>query len=211
MATIDGFTELETDLLKELFNIGVGNAAASLSAMMGQSIQLTVPEVALLDLKTVLDKLSTNPMFCSVTQQMSGEFRFASTLLFPESCSLEIVRLMLNADLDEQTLIELRPEAMAEIGNILLNACIGRIALMMDCRFDVGLPSFNLNNAENIIQQTGVEHQSDSRVLMISITMLLKDSEVGGDLLFLFDTSAFNDFHRYLSSMLNDMQGGGGG
>ena len=43
MSRLFHLTELETDLLTELFNIGVGKAADSLSRMVNKTVQLSLP------------------------------------------------------------------------------------------------------------------------------------------------------------------------
>lgn len=200
------FAELEIDLLTEMFNVGVGKAAASLSAMMKQEILLNVPRVELLTGKQLAQQFGNDEPICCIRQVATGDFNFTSSLTFPEECSLEIVKLLLDSELDDTVLLELRPEAMTEIGNILLNACIGRMAKMMDVHFIFGLPEFLLQKPAELLAELNISEESSAHVLLVSMQMHLKESNVAGDLMFIFDASSFNGFHQHISKMLQDIQ-----
>ncbi len=200
------FDALELDLLTELFNVGVGKAAASLSAMMKQEILLDVPKVEVLTGRELAKHFVYEEPLCCIRQEATGEFDFTSSLMFPEQCSLEIVRLLLDSELDDKVLLELRPEAMTEIGNILLNACIGRIAQMMDVSFTFGLPEFLLKNPRELMDYLAISDSNKAHVLLVSIQMVLKKSDVAGDLMFVFDAPSFNSFHRHIGSMLTGLK-----
>ena len=101
-------SEMEVDLLTELFNLGVGSAAASLSQMVKQEIKLSVPHIEFLNINQIADKLGAERSICSVSQLVSGPFTAKSMLLFPEENSFEIVRQLLGNDLPDDALIELQ-------------------------------------------------------------------------------------------------------
>jgi len=69
-----------------------------------------------------------DPCVCGVAQDFSRPFNTEAILMLPEDHSLEMVRMMLGGSYSMDELSELEQEAMAEIGNILLNACIGSMA-----------------------------------------------------------------------------------
>ena len=92
MAEILQLAELEQDLLTELFDVGVGKAAASLSSMVKQEIKLSIPEIEFLTIDNLAKKVSFEDSLCSVSQKVTGPFSAQSMLLFPEENSVEIVR-----------------------------------------------------------------------------------------------------------------------
>jgi len=65
---------------------------------------------------------------CSVSQEMRGGFDGRSMLIFHEKNSMEVVRQLMGNNLPDEMIIEMQEEALNEIGNIVLNACIGTIA-----------------------------------------------------------------------------------
>jgi len=89
-------TDLEQDALKEMFNIGVGHAADSLSQMVNEEVRLSVPSLQILSRLEAEDHFRSAPIsnFCGVVQRFEGEFNAHAILMFPGVNSLELVRLM---------------------------------------------------------------------------------------------------------------------
>ncbi|VAW68016.1 Chemotaxis protein CheC -- inhibitor of MCP methylation [hydrothermal vent metagenome] len=195
-------SELEEDLLAELFNLGVGNAAASLSTMVKQEIKLSVPQIEFLTVKELADKLGADNSICSVSLLVSGPFSAQSMLLFPEKNSMEIVRKLLGEDLPEDTLIELQKEAFSEIGNIVLNACIGSLSSAMHEEFKLDLPVFELAKPGELL---GISKNKNDTALFIRINLTLSASEITGYMAFLMGTLSLEQLKGILAKMLSDL------
>ncbi len=193
-------TELEADLLAELFNIGVGRAADSLSRMVNQEVKLSVPSVEFRSVREMADYLGGDNIICSVSQNMTGEFDARSMLLFPEENSMEVVRLLMGDHLSDELVADMQEEALNEIGNIVLNACIGSIATTLDKQFDVGLPEFESDIPMNLLSSS-VSSEADG-VLLIRINMDLSESNVKGFLAFLLGPSSQENLQQSLKTLL---------
>ena len=85
-------SELEHDTISELINIGVGRAASSLSEMVEQPVELTVPRITFVERfsDTELAKAPTE-VVSAVSQTFDGPFKGEAMLVFPEERSLELV------------------------------------------------------------------------------------------------------------------------
>jgi chemotaxis protein CheC len=82
---------------------------------------------------------------CGVSQHYEGAFATEAILMFPEDKSLDIVRLMVGDAVPLQELTEMEQEAMSEIGNIILNSCVGTLANIFQelQRFAAGVPCWH--------------------------------------------------------------------
>ena len=194
---------LEHDFLCEMFNLGVGNAASSLSKMVNQEVHLSVPIVELKTRNEMAVELGQGVPICSVTQAMSGPFTAQSMLLFPADSGLNVVRAMLNTHVSDEMLAELQHEALSEIGNVVLNACIGSIANTVSSNFKVGLPSFDISNPEELLKVA--ENQQDDVVLLIRLFMTLSESKVTGYLAFVLGNVSLQELRNNLNSLLNEL------
>ena len=192
-------SELESDLLAELFNIGVGRAAASLSTMVNQEVKLSVPHVQFLTLEHLASKLGKNRKISCVSQKIDGTFSAESLLLFPEKGSLEIVKLMLGGQLPDEMIAELQEEAFSEVGNIVLNACIGAMSESMNDNFDVEIPKFEVNTPTELLHTK----DSDDLVLFIHIDLTLSQSDVTGYLAFLLSSISLKKLHHTLKRIIS--------
>lgn len=201
-------SELEHDLLSEMFNLGVGRAAASLSEMVHQEIILSVPVVEFRTREGLAEELGKNHPICSVSQEMSGPFSATSMLLFPAESGLNVVRAMLNTHVSDEMLAELQHEALSEIGNVVLNACIGTIADTLSDSFAVGLPSFDISRPNELLQ-VNASTQADV-VLLIRIFMTLSESEVTGYLAFILGDVSIKELRTHMDLMLSSLSGRAG-
>ena len=91
-------SELENDALVEIFNIGVGHAAASMSGIVNEEVTMSVPSISFMNRSEAADMLGNKNReagrICGVSQHYEGAFNTEAILMFPEDKSLEIVRLM---------------------------------------------------------------------------------------------------------------------
>ncbi len=192
--------ELESDLLAELFNIGVGKAADSLSRMVNQEVKLSVPAVEFRTIRDMADFLGGDSTICSVSQNMRGAFDARSMLMFPEENSMEVVRQLMGNHLSDELVADMQEEALSEIGNIVLNACIGSIATTLDHKFDVDLPEFDQGKPMDLLSTT--ESAEDEGVLLIRIHMELSECAVKGYLAFLLGPTSQDNLQKALKTML---------
>jgi len=128
-----GLTELELDALTEVVNIGVSRAATSLRDMVGQQVFLSVPSVAITSPIRAVELLGQreSSLLVAIRQGFQGEFSGSALLIFPEKNSLELVRAVAGDHLPLEDILELEQEALAEIGNVILNGCMATIANLL--------------------------------------------------------------------------------
>ena len=191
--------DLESDLLGELFNIAVGKAASSLSLMLHQTIDLSVPEVDFVSTTVLSEYLAEHGELCSVSQQMDGPFSANTMLLFPEKSSLNMVRLMLGSGISDELIYQMHAEALMEISNIVLNACIGAFAESLSESFTVDIPCFRQARGEDLFPD---EYNTLNNVLFIRINLSLSDTKEKGYIVFLFGAGSFESLHHSLAKIL---------
>jgi chemotaxis protein CheC len=189
--------ELEHDLLVELFNIGVGRAADSLSQIVNQEIKLSVPDIEHISVNQLAIKLGNGQEICSVSQYMKGSFEANTILLFPQHSSMEVVSKMLGEGVSAETLAELHQEGFSEIGNIVLNACIGAFGESIEEVFDVSLPVYSMGTAQDVIAAGNL-----NQVLFIRINLLLSTSHVEGYLVFLLEHFSFEKLKNVMQKII---------
>ena len=143
------FAEPEIGFLRDLFDCGARRAAGSLSELTRQRVELSVPVVRLVSTAEFAAQLTGLTSICGVTQRLSGALETSAMLLFAEENSLEIVRCMLERLVPYEVLSELHQDAITEVGNIMLNACVGSIAKSLGVVIRVDPPEFCLGPKES--------------------------------------------------------------
>jgi chemotaxis protein CheC len=131
-------TEEETDILQEIMNIAFGKAAADLAEIINIFVQLSVPQIALvkaLELPAYLKtEVNSGERISIIEQNFWGEFKGSAFLVFQSGAGKELIAL-LGSDVDpsfESEAVEvLERETLMEVGNILIGACVGKVAELL--------------------------------------------------------------------------------
>jgi chemotaxis protein CheC len=182
-------SELQRDALSEIFNIGVGRAAASLSQIVHDEIELSAPNVLFLPPGEVQETLNTREMthMSLVSQDFRGPFDARAMLLFPENNALVIVTHMLGELVPPDQLSEMEQEAMCEVGNIILNACISALADLFAVEFEGSLPQHQYADSQTL-DLFGTD--PDRVILVVQVDLTISQHRLDGHLLFLLSVSS---------------------
>lgn len=198
-------SELQHDALVEIFNIGVGHAAGAMSEIVNEEVTMSVPSISFLNRADAAEMLGNkeSARMCGVSQHYDGAFSTEAILMFPEDKSLDIVRLMVGESVPLTELTEMEQEAMSEIGNIILNACVGTLANIFSQELSGSLPEYRIGTSEEILIASG--GRADTVVLMLHIDFILEKHQIHGYVAFILDLTAFNDLQdqvdRYLAKV----------
>ena len=138
------WTKAQTDALAEIFNVGVGRAATILFEMIDQEIDMSLPAIRFLGRDALEDmleqELSSNAV--AVRQSFHGEMNGSAVLFFSEDSAAPLVSNMLDEGLSHADAEELEADALSELGNIILNNCLGAMSNMLERDFTIDLPAF---------------------------------------------------------------------
>ncbi len=198
--------ELQHDALVEIFNIGVGHAAKAMGEIVNEAVTMSVPSITFVNRADAGAMLGNrgSARVCGVSQHYEGAFETEAILMFPEDKSLDIVRLMVGDALPLQELTEMEQEAMSEIGNIILNSCIGTLANIFSQELRGSLPQYHVGTSEQILHASG--GPAESVVLMLHIDFILEKHQIHGYVAFILDLSALHDLQmlvdRYVANAM---------
>ncbi|MCL5497887.1 chemotaxis protein CheC [Phytobacter palmae] len=206
MIDLTDMSEIEADSLMEIFNIGVGHAAAAMSDIVNEEVRMSVPSVRITTRSEAAEELGAGLSLCGISQQYKGAYATEAILMFPETASFEIVRMMVGDLIPAHELGEMEREAMSEIGNIVLNACVGTLANMFQKELQGSLPVFRVGTSEQILNPS--HDPSDPSVLMLRIDFSLERQEIEGYLAFILDMSALRDLREQISLYIERVESG---
>jgi chemotaxis protein CheC len=200
--------ELELDALTELVNIGVSRAAVNLREMIGEQVHLSVPSVDLISRARAVEILSETEVrtLVAVHQVFEGDITGRALLIFPEARSLELVRAVASSDLSLDDLIDLEPEALAEVGNVILNGCLATIANMLNRTLKISLPEI-VRGSGNTIFNLPPPPDAGDVVLFIYINFDVQRRDVRGYIAMLMDVPGIVALKILLREFIQRMAG----
>ena len=197
-----GLDELELDALTEIFNVGVGLAADALHQMLGEHIPLSVPQVELTSQRHAQEQFVARAQsdLCVVRQTYTGEFTTEALLVFADSDSLKLVRMMVGVDLPADELSALRQDALGEMGNIVLNAVISNLSTSLSLPLEGSIPQVNETTAARLFgHDANATEAPGSQVLALMIDFALSSQNIQAHLVFLLDTVSTAQLRQYLA------------
>lgn len=197
-------TVAQLDALTEIFNIGAGRAASSLSDIVGDEVLLSVPRVEFYRAHEVNAKVLSlsSARLGSVKQKFRGPFNLTASLLFTEERALEIVQEMLGSQVQKEDLVEYEQEAMCEVGNIILNACLSAMADMLGISFESTLPEYSSAEPDVVIERL-VADADNPLMLVLHINMLIEKRRSQGTLIFWLSSSSLQELMLHLEQFVS--------
>lgn len=174
-------TTKQADALSELINISYARAAGALSELTGHRIHLEVPKIAIhkiQEVPTLLSELMQGEI-ASVNQTFAGPISGNALLLLDEKAALMLNQLLLN-DESLETIDDAAREVITEIGNILLNACLGVFGNLLRVPVSFSVPHIRVNSANEIFGSISADEEDLSSALMVHTRFRLPNSDVSG-------------------------------
>lgn len=181
---------MQTDVLCEMFNIGIGRAAAAMSEMLQDEVLLSVPELHFVTVSEVTDHLGKKSasMYC-IRQPFSGMFSGNALLIFPEDKSLEMVKMLIGDVPPGTELLQLQRDALMEVGNVVLNACLASLAEMTNTPFECSMPTVDSGDTRKVLGTRVQNHV----VMLIHIRFELKNQDIEGFVVFVMNSTSYED------------------
>jgi chemotaxis protein CheC len=200
-------SEMELDALTELVNIGVSRAAVSLAAMVGEQVLLSVPSVVIVSRSRAAELIGEpkQDLLVAVSQAFHGEVSGRALLIFPEKNSLELVRAVAGERLSLEDILELEHEALAEIGNIILNACIATIANLLQRSLTMSLPEIVRGTSEGLFDLRSAE--ADDIVMFVHINFSLKGRQIDGYVAMVMDFASLRALKELVVAFIRRIAG----
>ncbi len=174
-------TTSQKDALTELINIGYARAAAALSDLTGHRISLEVPEVAIHLIPEITRKLQLviTGEVASVNQVFSGPISGNAILLLDRGAALLLNNLLtdrsVSSDLDGAA-----REVITEVGNIVLNACLGAFGNLLKIQVSFTVPQLQIESVQRVLQSITVSGDELEYALIIHTRFHMRASDVSG-------------------------------
>jgi chemotaxis protein CheC len=188
----------QQDALKELLNIGFGRAASSLSQLTGHRVLLDVPAVSIHPIAELRSALGTviREDVASVHQIFSGQVA-GDALLILDHAGAGVLKQLLT---DEQPLpLQVDAsgrEVLTEVGNILLNACLGTFGNLLDVQVSFSIPHLSLDTLQGVLQSLLVNREGMRYGLLVHAGFRLRDAEVTGFLIIVLSVASLDRLLR---------------
>lgn len=207
---MNALTEERRDALTELLNIGFGRSIASMADLVGFYIQISVPSVRIIHPHDIVDVLMQSHMdrgeVTLIQQTFRGEFSGEAVLAFPGKAGWILTRML---DIDcgfhpDMAPDKLQLEVLLELGNIVIGACLGKFAEILDCTVSFNPPQVFLDNVhlDRLKQSVSLP---DSGALLVLTSFRLERQEVTGYMFIFIGSHCQQSLFQAVDRFLRDL------
>ena len=133
------YSEIELDGLKEIVNVGGGNAATSISQMINSRVDMDVPEVEVMAYDELYQIIIADDVeMHAVLSKIVGDIDGALLFVISDESGQKIAKMMLGSDDNPSN--EIIASAVTELTNILFNSFLRAIGDMLQIQLIASLP-----------------------------------------------------------------------
>jgi chemotaxis protein CheC len=186
----------QQDAVAELVNIAFARTAAALSDLTHNRVELSVPDVAshpIRDLEPALAKYVRGDV-ATVHQIFGGPVSGDAFLILEVDGAAKLVGLLTDAEAPTRKMGVSDREVLAEVGNILLNACLGVFGDLLQVRFTFAVPRLQLESLGSMLASLLVGRDEIQHALLVGTRFTVRASNVTGCLILVLGVTSMEKF-----------------
>lgn len=187
-------SEVQRDALAELINIGFGRAAASLSKLTSHRVELEPPQVAVYPLQELKNALGgvVAGQIATVHQVFSGPIA-GDALLVLDAQGASLLRELLTGEPALPMAVDASSqEVVTEVGNVLLNACLGMFGNLLEVHVSFAVPQLSLDTLAVMLNSVTVNREELRYALVVHAAFRVRHGAVTGYLVIVLSVSSLD-------------------
>jgi chemotaxis protein CheC len=184
----------QNDALTELINIAFSRTAASLSELTGQRVILDVPKVAIYAIGDLFPALAEflPAEIATVHQVFTGPVAGDALLMLNYDGAVVLTELLTEEQVQSNRLDASSREVLAEVGNILLNACLGVFGNLLQVHVSFSVPRLHLDTLDILLKSFVINKEELRYALVVYTAFRLRDSAVSGYLVIALNVASLD-------------------
>ncbi len=173
-----------------LIKTGLERAAKHLLDVAGQKIELTVDESYINDLS--LEQLQQFHKYYALSEEFNGDLNGTAIILLPEAVAKILLtdaccQMLGGPDIHK----EFKKDALLELGNIIINACLSETMTQLRCSFNTELPMFYHGENTDVFEFVDIINKPAK---ILQIQFLLEQISLQSYFIFVLEANSTNKF-----------------
>ncbi|MEI6986371.1 MAG: chemotaxis protein CheC [Rhodospirillaceae bacterium] len=186
------YDEIELDSISEIINIGINRSAAALGELTEHEVMLSVPILSIINAIDLVSELcASTDSVCGIFKRIIKPLESYAVVIIPMRSRDDIVRFMLPQYLSRGQAESDYDDAVTEIGNIMIGACLSSIADTLDIDIDLDQPVIHVEHPSEFFLTSIVVNDLCEYFLDVKIDMTVRDTPLAISWEFLLPDNAF--------------------
>lgn len=179
------------DVLKELGNIGAGNAATALAELLQCKVDMSVPQVKLINFSEIGELIGGEEqvmagMYLAIKRDITGSILF----LLKEDVALHLVKKLMG-DYAIDIRGEMEQSALKEISNIITGAYLNALGTMTGLRIEPSVPDITIDMAGAILSVPAIEFGILGDEMLLIQSQIYDEIEIDGFFIMVPDVDSY--------------------
>lgn len=192
--------DFQLDVLREIGNIGAGNAATALSKLLGTSIDMNVPSVEMVGFDDIADVVGGfEQVVVGIFLRMTGDLSGSLFFLLALESARKLLSSVLELSTEEEDFNELELSALSEMGNILAGSYLTALADFTNKELQPSVPALAIDMAGAILSIGLLEAgEVGDTALVVDTKFRQGNQDIEGHFFLLPDPGTVSSLFQYL-------------
>lgn len=180
---LDQIDNMHFDVLKEIGNIGAGNATTALSQMINTKVDMKVPVVDLLEFRDLPDVVGgAETIVVGILLTIDGDIDGMMMFMLEVESAHHLVDMIIGTKSNiADDFSEMELSALNEIGNIISGAYLSSLSALTNMRISASVPYMSIDMSGAILSVPAIEFgKIGDKALLIQSQFCEDDDEVNG-------------------------------
>ncbi|MBO5209199.1 MAG: chemotaxis protein CheC [Lachnospiraceae bacterium] len=197
--SLDQMSQEYFDILKELGNIGAGNATTALAQMLQCKVDMSVPQVNLLEFKELGAVMGgEEQIMAGIYLGVEGDITGSIMFLLEKNSAKHLVGKLMGMTSEGEEFSEMEFSALKEVGNIITGAYLNSLSTLTNLVIYPSIPDLTVDMAGAILSVPAIEFGAlGDRILLIQ-TQFFDEVAIDGYFILIPDLDSYG---RILSAL----------
>ena len=147
------------DVLKEIGNIGSGNAATALAKLLGKKVDMKVPQIRIMGFSEINETLGgAETPVAGILLGVLGDIKGFILFVLEQDAAEMLVNILMGREPGEKVEYdELTTSALKEVGNILTGSYLSALSALTGLKIKPDVPALAIDMAGAILSVPAIE------------------------------------------------------
>ena len=180
------------DVLRELGNIGAGNATTALAQMLQCKVDMAVPKVGLLEFKEVGEAMGgEEQIMAGIYLGVEGDITGSIMFLLEKDSARFLVSKMMGMQEEGEEFSEMELSALKEVGNIITGAYLNSLSSITNLKIYPTIPDMTIDMAGAIMSVPAIQFGAVGDRMLLIQTQFFDEVAIDGYFILIPDLESY--------------------
>lgn len=188
----DSMSQEYFDILREIGNIGAGNATTALAQMLQCKVDMSVPKVALLEFKDVGEAMGgEEQVMAGIYLGVEGDITGSIMFLLEKNSARFLVSKLMGMEMEGDDFSEMEFSALKEVGNIITGAYLNSLSAMTNLVIYPSIPDVTVDMAGAIMSVPAIQFGALGDKMLLIQTQFFDEVAIDGYFILIPDMDSY--------------------